>query len=213
MTAIERCQSVGLEVTVLATLMSTNFDQMEALARLAADLGTNLRVNAYQPVQTRDFTPSYEEFWEGYRSLLAAAPLVSTSEPIVNAVLGLDDLTGSPCGRQSIRFTPRGEIIPCVYWPDRDLTIADLPELDERRILDSDHFVRARVVPPACVPCPHVNSCGGGCASRRALLGALQEPDPYCPYQRGEHVKLNFAPAPAKDLPRARNVCTTIVAT
>ena len=89
MAAIERCQSLGLEVTILATLMSINYDQMDGLARLAGRLGTNLRVNAYQPVQTSDFTPNYGQFWEGYRRLFGAARLVSTSEPIVKRHAGI----------------------------------------------------------------------------------------------------------------------------
>jgi len=211
MAAIARCQKLGLEVTILATLMAINYDQMDGLAQLAGRLGTNLRVNAYQPVQTSNFTPDYEQFWEGYRRLLSSARLVSTSEPIVNAVLGLDDLGGSPCGRQSIRFTPHGDITPCVYWPHRDLTLSDLPHLDEAQILASEQFQRSLIVPAACGDCPHVHSCGGGCASRRALLGDLDQPDPYCPLVRGEEIQLDFTPAPARDLPRGRNVCTTIV--
>ena len=137
--------------------------------------------------------------------------LLSTSEPIVNAMLGLDSLAGSPCGRHSIRFTPRRYIIPCVYWPQPDLTLADLDGLTGESILDSEQFRRARRVPDACRDCPHVASCGGGCASRRLLLGDLTRPETYCPLVRGETMELAFTPAPEKDLPRGGNVCTTII--
>jgi sulfatase maturation enzyme AslB (radical SAM superfamily) len=66
-------------------------------------------------------------------------------------------------------------------------------------------------VPDACRDCPHVASCGGGCGSRRALLGDLSQPELYCPLVRGETVALSFTPAPQKDLPRGSNVCTTII--
>ena len=52
---------------------------------------------------------------------------------------------------------------------------------------------------------------GGGCASRRALFGNLNQPDPYCPLVRGETIDLSFTPAPEKDLPRGSNVCTSII--
>jgi radical SAM protein with 4Fe4S-binding SPASM domain len=126
-------------------------------------------------------------------------------------MLGLDSLAGSPCGRQSIRFTPRKYITPCVYWPDPDLTLDDLRGLTVERILESEQFERARLVPDACQDCPHVASCGGGCASRRLLLGDLNQPDTYCPLARGETVDLSFTLAEEKDLPRGGNVCTTIV--
>jgi radical SAM protein with 4Fe4S-binding SPASM domain len=211
MGAIDRCQGYGLEVTLLATLMNTNYDQMDALVAVARDTGTNLRVNVYQPVGQDDFMLSYGEFWEAYARLLDAGQLLSTSEPIVNAMLGLDSLNGSPCGRHSIRFTPQRYITPCVYWPQPDLTLEELEGHSAVSILDSEQFQRARHVPEACRDCPHVDTCGGGCASRRALLGDLNQPDVYCPLVRGETVSLSFTPAPAKDLPRGSNVCTTII--
>ncbi len=211
MAAIERCHSQGIEVTILATLMNTNYAQMDALATVAGDVGANLRVNVYQPVGQNDYLLSYEQFWEAFRRLLGAGRLLSTSEPIVNAMLRLDSLTGSPCGRRSIRFTPRRYITPCVYWPQPGLTLADLPGLTAERILESEQFRRARLVPDACRDCSHVASCGGGCASRRALLGDLNQPDYYCPLVRGETMDLSYTPAPEKDLPRGGNVCTTII--
>ncbi len=214
MEAIGRCHNHGVEVTILATMMCTNYDQMDGLVGVAADTGANLRVNVYQPVGQDDFLLTYDQFWEGFRRLLDAGRLLSTSEPIVNAMLGLDTLGGSPCGRQSIRITPQRTILPCVYWPHPDLSLADLecmsaPAADE--ILESEQFQRARLVPEACRDCPHVSSCGGGCASRRALLGDLNQPDVYCPLARGRTVDPSFTPAPEKDLPRGQNVCTTIV--
>lgn len=211
MAAIDRCHAHGIEVTILATLMNVNYDQMDGLVAVAGDVGANLRVNVYQPVQQNDFMLSYEQFWVGYQRLLGAGRLLSTSEPIVNAMLGLDNLVGSPCGRQSIRFTPRQYITPCVYWPWPDLTLTSLDGLSAASILESDQFRQARMVPDACRDCPHADSCGGGCASRRALLGDLHQPDVYCPLARGKTVELSYTPAPNKDLPRGSNVCTTII--
>jgi radical SAM protein with 4Fe4S-binding SPASM domain len=102
-------------------------------------------------------------------------------------------------------------ITPCVYWPQPELTLDELPGLTAERILESEQFVRARLVPDACHDCPYVASCGGGCASRRALLGDLSQPDIYCPLVRGERMDLSYTPAPEKDLLRGGNVCTTII--
>ncbi len=203
--AIERCQELGVEVSVLATLMNTNYDQMDQLAALARSNGTNLRVNVYQSVQTDRFALSYDQFWQAYRQLFSSSQLVSCSEPVVRAVLGLEPVF-SPCGRHSIRFTPQGWVTPCVYWPSTSLTIEDVPRLGER-ILEAHEFVQARLVPPAAADCP----CQGGCASRRALAGELNQHDPYCPWARGDEIELEVEMAPDKDLTRARNVCTTIV--
>jgi MoaA/NifB/PqqE/SkfB family radical SAM enzyme len=203
--AIERCQKLGIKISILATMMNTNYDKMDGLARLARSRGTNLRVNVYQSVRTDRFRLSYEQFWAGYRQLFASAQLVSCSEPVVRAVLGLGPAI-SPCGHHSIRFTPQGRVAPCVYWPSSSLTIDDVPRLGER-ILDAHEFHLARQVPPSAEDC----RCQGGCASRRALSGDLDQHDEYCPWVRGEEICLDFEFAPQKDLPRGRNVCTTIV--
>jgi len=211
MRAIDRCHAHGIEATILATLMNTNYDQMDGLVEVAGDVDANLRVNVYQPVGQNEFMLTYEQFWEAYRRLFDAGRLLSTSEPIVNAMLGLDSLSGSPCGRHSIRFTPRRFITPCVYWPQPDLTLGNLHGHTSESILDSEQFQRARRVPDACRDCPHVATCGGGCASRRALLGSLDQPDLYCPLVQGKTMDLAFTPAPDKDLHRGGNVRTTII--
>jgi MoaA/NifB/PqqE/SkfB family radical SAM enzyme len=206
--ATERCQRLGIEVSILTTLMSTNYDRMGELAALARRNGVNLRVNAYQPVRTDAYRLSYEQFWGAYRDLFAAALVVSCSEPVVRAAMGLDGVE-SPCARRSIRFNPRGQIIPCVYWPmagQAAPVIADLATLGGA-VMDSEAFHAARAVPSIAAECP----CRGGCASRRALLGDLNAHDDYCPWARDEPFALDWRPAPVKDLMRIGNVCTTVV--
>jgi MoaA/NifB/PqqE/SkfB family radical SAM enzyme len=206
--AIARCRSLNIPVSILATLMVINYTRMDELAGLARKNGAALRVNAYQAVKTDAFKLSYEQFWEGYRRLFGAAEVVSCSEPVVRAAMGLEDVR-SPCGHSSIRFNPRGQVIPCVYWPlrgDPAPTIADLPLLGPD-IMDGDEFRRARGEPSVASGCP----CRGGCATRRALNGILDAHDDYCPWVRGTELHLDWKPAPAVDLVRARNVCTTIV--
>src|SRR5204862_6148258 len=138
----------------------------------ARSLGCDFRVNVYQPVASDEFTLSYEEFWRGFADLLAAAPLVVCSEPLVNAVLGIESTRGCPCGRSSIRALPAGTLVPRPYWPTADRRIGDLAR-DPEGIWTSNAFSSARSVPIACQDCQFVASCAGGCASRRALRGRL----------------------------------------
>lgn len=206
--AMERCHKLGVEVSILATLMRTNYDKMDQMVALARRNGVNLRVNAYQAVKTDAFRLTYDEFWEGYRRLFSAGKVVSCREPVVRAAMGLKDVA-SPCGHRSIRFNPKGQVIPCVYWPvDPDATprIEDLPALGDR-VLESPAFQQARTLPPSAMDCP----CQGGCASRRALNGVLDAHDDYCPWVRGDDIRLAWEPAPDKDLMRSGNVCTTVV--
>ena len=206
--AIERCQNLGIEVSILSTLMCTNFDKMDQMVTLARLIGCNLRINVYQAVKTDFFRLSYDQFWEGYERLFSAGMVVSCSEPVVRSVMGFEDVQ-SPCGRHSIRINPRGQIIPCVYWPivERDhLAIRDLTVLGKQVFEESD-FLDARSDPPDASGC----ACRGGCASRRALNHALNAHDEYCPWVRGDSINLEWKSAPAKDLMRSGNVCTTVV--
>ena len=203
--AIERCHHLGIPVSMLTTMMSSNYEQMDSLAKLAQSREINFRFNVYQPIHTKQFMLTYDQFWEGFRRAFGAARLLSCTEPVIRAVLGLYPVY-SPCGHESIRITPAGRVAPCVYWPNSPLALDDLNSRGEG-ILQTKLFVQAREVPPAAAEC----ACQGGCASRRALLGDLNSHDHYCPWVRDDTLTLDVDWAPHKDMTRARNYCTTIM--
>lgn len=203
---LERCVALGVPVTVTCVMMRANHDRLAALAAVAAGFGAHLRVNVYQPSKTDRFTPTYEEFWSGMRRLADATRLVATSEAVLAGALEMEDFAGSGCGRSTVRVAPDGRVLPCTYWPQSRLTVDDL----ERRgagVLEAEEFVAARTRPAACAGCP----CRGGCAGRRALAGALEAPDPYCPFARGERLRLSWERARTEDLPKVGSACTTVV--
>jgi radical SAM protein with 4Fe4S-binding SPASM domain len=206
MGGLERCVRLGVPVTVTSVMMSTNYDQFADLARLAAGFGANLRVNIYQPAKTDRFTLSYEQFWQGFRLLAETTRLVATTEPVLAGVLNLADFTGPGCGRSTVRVAPDGRVLPCTYWPASRLTLRDLASLGPS-IVESAEFVEARRMPVACLDCP----CRGGCAGRRALVGGIDAPDPYCPFARGERIVLDWERTKREDLPKMASACTTVV--
>jgi radical SAM protein with 4Fe4S-binding SPASM domain len=217
--SVERCLQLGISTSVAAVMMSTNYERMHEVADFAFGLGCDLRVNVYQPVTGEEFTLSYEEFWQGFANLFAAGPVVVCSEPLVNAIMGLETTRGNPCGQRSIRALPAGTISPCPYWPAAAARIPHLAD-PEQNVWDRREFQKSRQVPEACRPCRFVESCAGGCASRRALRGKLDEPDEYCPVVRGgeEEVRriqgmLDYALSDPEDVPKAGNACTTVIKT
>src|SRR5262245_16042541 len=203
---IERCGILGVPTTVTTVMMRLNHDRLGELARVAASCGANLRVNVYQPSKTDRFTLSYEQFWEGFRRLFGSARLVGTTEPVLAAALGLSDFMGPGCGRTTVRVAPDGRILPCTYWPESRLVLTDLESLREA-IVDTPEFRAARELPVACARCP----CRGGCAGRRAILGRLQDPDPYCPFARGDRMSIDWEGVAAAEIPKLGSACTTIV--
>ena len=209
MDQMDRCRRLGVNVTVTAVMMSVNYDKLAEIARIAAGKGATLRVNVYQPVKSDAFTLSYEQFWDGFQRLFAESALVVCNEPLVRAFLGLGGSRGG-CGVETVRLSPRGEVLPCVYWPDKTLRLADLERLGQN-IVHSLPFQQTSAIPEFCRACEFVDTCAGGCAGRRKLAGRLDQPDMYCPFIRGETVNLSYRMAESKDLPKSSSACTTIV--
>src|SRR5260370_25489711 len=125
--SIERSRGLGVTVTVLTVMMKTNFRRLPEIAKVAFAAGANYRVNAYQPVKTDTFTLTYEEFWEGFRRLLAAARLVRTTEPVLHPVPGPPFEDGSGRGPRTPRTPPTGRVSPSGAWPPAALRLAWTP--------------------------------------------------------------------------------------
>ncbi len=206
MDAMERCAGLGVPVTITSVMMRINYDRLAELAKVASGWGANLRINVYQPSKTDRFSLTYDQFWDAFRRLSASTRLIATTEPVLAGVLGLEEFTGPGCGRSTVRIAPDGRVLPCTYWPSSRLTLGDLEKLGGR-IVEAQEFFDSRRVPSVCDGCP----CRGGCAGRRALMGGIAEPDPYCPFSRGERMTLDWERAEARDLPKAGSACTTVV--
>ena len=204
-----RCVRLGIPVTFIAVMMKSNHLRLAEIAGIARRFNAPLRVNVYQAVRSDAFALSYEEFWAGFRALFAATDVIAIGEPLVRAMAGLPKRTGG-CGVATIRVTPRGTTQPCVYWPGHGAALDELLDTGGA-ILESEPFRAARSLPGACEPCEFRDTCRGGCAGRRRLLGALDAPDPYCPVIRGDRQTLDIRLLPSRDLPKSESACTTIV--
>jgi len=203
-----RCNELGVPITVTAVMMSLNYDRLHEVAYVADQLGATFRVNIYQGKLQDAFSLSYEQLWEGFRNLLAHTRLVTTTEPVLVAALGLQHVEGCGCGLTTVRLTPSGSVLPCVYLPDSDLRKEDLLEQGES-ILKSGVFEEFRKIPSLCKECEYVSVCKGGCAGRRHLYQTADAPDPYCPLL--QNVQIPFEWADFHDLPKSGSACTTIV--
>src|SRR5579862_3360287 len=204
-----RCVRLGVPVTFIAVMMKSNYLCLAEVARTVKRYGSPLRVNVYQSVRSDLYALSYEEYWQGFRALFAETEVIDIGEPLVRAMAGLPPRTGG-CGVSTVRVTPRATSQPCVYWPGAGEPLSVLLSL-RAGLIETPPFVEARTTPAACGSCAYLESCYGGCAGRRRIQNALDQPDFYCPIVRGELQKLEIRMAPARELPKGESACTTIV--
>lgn len=204
-----RCVQLGIPVTFISVMMKSNYLGLAEVARVAKRYQAPLRVNVYQSVRSDIYALSYEEYWQGFRSLFAQTDVIAIGEPLVRAMAGLSAMVGG-CGSSTVRVTPRGTTQPCVYWPGVGEPLSVLLSLGSG-VVETLPFVDARSTPEACRPCVYLESCYGGCAGRRRIQNALHQPDCYCPIVRGEEQKLEIRMAPSRELPKSESACTTIV--
>jgi radical SAM protein with 4Fe4S-binding SPASM domain len=204
-----RCRRLQIPVTIVAVMMKSNYLRLADVARVAKQFDAPLRVNVYQSVRSDIYALSYEQYWEGFRRLFEETDVIAIGEPLVRAMAGLPPLGGG-CGISTVRVTPRATTQPCVYWPGPGEPLSDLISVGPE-ILNTAPFEQARTLPEACQSCEFRDSCHGGCAGRRRLQGALQQPDFYCPIIRGERPRLAIRMAANRDLPKFGSSCTTVV--
>lgn len=210
MDGIERCGRLGIRVSILAVLMNLNYKDLGKIAALAASFGADFRVNVYQPMYTDKFMPRFDQYWQAFGILFETAEIISVTEPLVNTFLGLNGLRGTPCGGRSMRVTPDRHLKACVYWPESQLTIADLATRQES-VFETPYFRQTRQTPRFCLKCEYIQNCGGGCAGRRKLRGRLDEPDEFCPIFKGKRIKIEGQLSSASQPTRTGSICTTIV--
>lgn len=206
-----RCARLGVPVTIISLMMKSNYLKLADVARVAKSFGAPLRVNVYQSVRSDVYALSYEEYWQGFRELFAQTYVIAIGEPLVRAMAGLPSLDSEcGCGASTVRVTPRATTQPCVYWPGLGEPLSQLLVAGEQ-ITKTLPFAAARLLPQACEPCEFRDTCHGGCAGRRALQKALDQPDCYCPIVRGDRPQLEIEMAPSRDLPKLGSACTTVV--
>jgi radical SAM protein with 4Fe4S-binding SPASM domain len=204
-----RCLQLGTPVTFVSVMMKSNYLRLAEVARVAQQYRAPLRINVYQSVRSDIYALSYEQYWEGFRALFAGTDVIAIGEPLVRAMAGLPARVGG-CGVNTVRVTPRATTQPCVYWPGVGEPLSVLLSIGAE-VVETSPFVQARGVPDACGACVYLQSCFGGCAGRRSIQNALQQPDFYCPIIRGETKKLEIRMASDYDLPKGESACTTIV--
>ncbi|WP_455950081.1 radical SAM/SPASM domain-containing protein [Eubacterium sp.] len=203
--AIEKCIDSQIDTSIACCMMNINVKDIIDFDNLLIKYGINLRINTYKPVNTSIYCLTYEEYWNGIKNILKRFKIVSCSEPILNAVLGIENNRYScGCGKTSLRINPDGGVYPCVYWNKSEFTIKDLSLINENT------FSKIDVIPNECKGCKYKDLCAGGCEGRRVYRD-LHSADEYCPFVRGEKMEIEYQLGTKKDLVHSNYLCTLIV--
>jgi radical SAM protein with 4Fe4S-binding SPASM domain len=208
--AIKRCNDLNIPVSITTAMMSINYMEPTKLLDLCSKFDCNLRVNVYKPVETRNFSLTYLQFWKGVGSLFENSRIVSCSEPIINTIINPKNTLGCPCGANSLRIRPNGDVIPCVYWNKSDVSINNLIKNGPGVLNKSCEFAKIREIPSECEDCEFVAVCEGGCASRR-LYSDFNKRDQYCYLKKHKKPNFDFEFGKSKDLVHSNYLCTMIV--
>ncbi len=197
--AIERCKKLGVEVSIAATLMNINHSVFRGFKKILDKYNIYLRVNLYKPVNSNEYSLSYDQFWKAIGIIADNFTLVSNSEPIISLTSPLSvDVCGSPCG-DSVRLHPDLSISPCVYVDGNKVSVEKFNKLK-------------KIIPDFCTSCKFLEKCQGGCMSRRILEDRIYKPDSYCPiYKENKAPDIEFGKVEKKNFIHSNYLCTFIL--
>lgn len=196
--AIEKCKKYDINVSIVAVLMSNNYNYFPKFRNILDNYGINLRINVYKPAHTKIFAPSYNQFWGAIKTFCEKFELISCSEPVLAVILGGVE-NGSSCGN-STRIHPDGIISPCVYVSNDNITL-EIFNKNKRKL------------PEFCKDCSFAQRCRGGCYGRKILENRESLPDSYCPFYNNKEVPdIKFKKSKEREkLIHSNYLCTIIL--
>ena len=176
----ERCVRLGVPVTFIAVMMKANYLGLANVASVAKRYGAPLRVNVYQAVRSDLYALTYEEYWQGFRALFAETDVIAIGEPLVRAMAGLPARIGRLRRQHRAGHAARHDAtLRLLAGSWRAAVAAALARLGNCGDFSFCRgALRARSMPFVRVSS---QTCYGGCAGRRRLQNALDQPDFYCP--------------------------------
>lgn len=194
---IKKCKSLGLNVSIVSVLMKNNCRYLKDFKEILDLYDVNLRINLYKSVNTDEYTPDYDEFWDTISDFNDNFKIVSCSEPILALVC--DEVKSWSLCWNSIRIHPDWEISSCVYIKDW--------------ASNKEFNIEKDISPTYCNECKIKDKCKWWCFWRRVSNQRKEYPDMYCPFYNHKPVptfKL-MVQQDAKELIHSSYLCTLIL--
>jgi len=196
-----RLRQAEQSVTVAFHVGAWNYQDVEAVALLAAEMGAGFKLSPIRPVGRAAEAPALplvdpaalRECVRRVTELRRRYPRLQIQtdfDLLDHSSRGFPAGSGPPscrAGRSMINVNYDGEIYPCAFFitPERELSAGNLasgPVLDVWHRSAVFEAFRRHTKPRRCQGCRHYRSgCAGGCpALAYASTGHLDAPDPTC---------------------------------
>jgi PqqA peptide cyclase len=187
---------LGLPLTINAVIHRHNIGSIEAMVKLAADVGArrveiaHVQYYGWALKNRAHLMPTREQAFEA-DALVKALRAAYRGQIVIDSVIpDYYAKTPKPCmggwGARVLNVTPSGKVLPChaaetipglAFWSAKDRTLEDV-------WLNSPAFNAYRgqdwMMEP-CTSCEKKSSCKGGCRCQAlALAGKAEAADPVC---------------------------------
>ena len=181
---VANCRKAGFPVSAVVTVTRMNVDRLEEIAKSAHDLGMYPSFERYLPVRSDEENEKLELSPDQWNHVLHFAELLAEHHDKYPVTRSLAFARGTCCNdyQDTIHVMENGEVLPCIFMP-KEMTLGNVYRYSLAEIWEI--FLAAREewkkVPVACLQCPSVNICGGGCKTYCYLkTGRFDEKDPLC---------------------------------
>lgn len=171
---LDRLQQVGASIYPMITVTDDNIPTLsEFVVWLCTtydikQYAMNLLMSGTKSVETTDYP---ERAAAAMLQTIRATEVIGATDPgLSNMVKGFDrpaTVAGQSCGGGSkITVFPSGEIHTCQALESSGTShVGALPDFDPTSPTIADWRARTRFQHEACLACPALGSCGGGCAA------------------------------------------------
>jgi radical SAM protein with 4Fe4S-binding SPASM domain len=175
--SIRQATQAGLLINTNTVLNRANFRAVEAIARLALDLGAGfVAFSRYYGAPTPLTALSEDELLEAVESVHT---LKAHGTPVrfnnnVPACFSHRPSKSCPAGITHCTIDPLGNVRPCNHV---DITFGNLFEHSIEELWRSEKACRWRdLIPQSCYRCAEFDNCRGGCKAMALQLGKARDP-------------------------------------
>lgn len=193
---LKLCNALKKHTTIVTLASKVNFNErnIDEIFKVAKNYKVMVRVNLYRPTEgistfSKQFILDPDVLIDRLYYIAKKYKVLLISDMLLSAILTNKE-EKDPCGINSLRILPDGNISPSTYLIKENFIISNIREDEVLKKIEDNIFLKEvikDVIPEECKSCKYMYKCRGGVYDRRYLWnGSLKQKDPYCIYTPGE---------------------------